>query len=183
MVLFILCKLILQTRMGSHPVARCLIFGWTLRILPYFMCANSKGSGETAWMPRLAWAFAGRLCDKYHNLMNWLIWFRCIVYNNLAIWSKLMFSDVNKNTSTNQTFCYALKCVFWHIKKCFHALSISFKNMIFGPASIELYHAIYSQPWFYLTQSTRKLSDKSSKFWKSLTIFSVSQSVCLINFG
>ena len=30
------------------------------------MCANSEGSGET-------WAFTGRLCDKYHNLMSWLI--------------------------------------------------------------------------------------------------------------
>ena len=27
------------------------------------MCANSEGSGETAWMRRLALAFAGRLCD------------------------------------------------------------------------------------------------------------------------
>ena len=35
------------------------------------MCANSEGSGETAWMLRLAWAFLGRLCDKYHNLMSW----------------------------------------------------------------------------------------------------------------
>ena len=25
---------------------------------PYFICANSEGSGETAWMCRLAWAFA-----------------------------------------------------------------------------------------------------------------------------
>ena len=24
-------------------------------------------------MRRLAWAFAARLCDKYHNLMSWLI--------------------------------------------------------------------------------------------------------------
>ena len=31
------------------------------------MCANSEGSDETARMRRLAWAFAGRLCDKYHN--------------------------------------------------------------------------------------------------------------------
>ena len=23
--------------------------------------------------PVLAWAFAGRLCDKYHNLISWLI--------------------------------------------------------------------------------------------------------------
>ena len=52
--------------------ARCLIFGRTLCLLPYFMWANSEGSGETARMRRLAWAFAGRLCDKYHNLMSWL---------------------------------------------------------------------------------------------------------------
>ena len=52
--------------------ARCLVFGRTLRLLPYFMWANSEGSGEPAQMRRLAWAFAGRLCDKYHNLMSWL---------------------------------------------------------------------------------------------------------------
>ena len=51
---------------------RYLIFGRTLRLLPYFMWANSEGSGETARMRRLAWAFARRLCDKYHNLMSWL---------------------------------------------------------------------------------------------------------------
>ena len=38
------------------------------------MCANSEGSGETAWMRRLARVFAGRLCDKYHNLLSWLIY-------------------------------------------------------------------------------------------------------------
>ena len=52
--------------------ARCLIFGQTLRLLPYFMCENSKGSGKTVRMRRLTWAFAGRPCDKYHNLMRWL---------------------------------------------------------------------------------------------------------------
>ena len=36
------------------------------------MCANSEGSGETAQMRRLAWAFAGHLYDKYHNLRSWL---------------------------------------------------------------------------------------------------------------
>ena len=53
--------------------ARCLIFGLTLHLLPYLMCVNSEGSGESVWMRRLAWAFAGRLCDKYRNLMSWLI--------------------------------------------------------------------------------------------------------------
>ena len=60
MSLFVLRKLILQTSSG----ARCLIFGRTLRLLPYFMYANSKGSGETARMCRLARAFTGRLCES-----------------------------------------------------------------------------------------------------------------------
>ena len=37
------------------------------------MCANSESSGKSAGMRRLTWAFAGHLCDKYHNLMSWLI--------------------------------------------------------------------------------------------------------------
>ena len=35
------------------------------------MYANSVGSGVTVQMRRLTWAFAGRLCGKYHNLMGW----------------------------------------------------------------------------------------------------------------
>ena len=58
MAFFILSRLVIQTRMHSHPArvrvrARCLIFGRTLRLLPYFMCANSQGSGKTAQMRRL----------------------------------------------------------------------------------------------------------------------------------
>ena len=34
------------------------------------MRANSEDSGETAQMRTFAWAFAGRLCGKYHNLMS-----------------------------------------------------------------------------------------------------------------
>ena len=73
MILFVLRKLILQTCMRSHR-ARCLIFGWTLRLLPYLECANSEGSAEAAQMRRLAWASAGRLGDKYmyYNLMSWV---------------------------------------------------------------------------------------------------------------
>ena len=75
MVNFVLHKLnSSNTHAQPSSGARCLIFGRTLRLLPYFMCANSEGSGETAQMRRLAWAFAGRLCDKYHNLMSWLKW-------------------------------------------------------------------------------------------------------------
>ena len=55
MVLFVLRKLILQTRMRSHPVGLDVrFFGQTICVLPYFMCANSDGSGETARMRRLA---------------------------------------------------------------------------------------------------------------------------------
>ena len=50
--------------------ARCLIFGRSLHLHPYFLCANSEGSGETVQMRRIARAFAGRLCDKYHALSH-----------------------------------------------------------------------------------------------------------------
>ena len=76
-------KLVLQTCMCSHPLGLdVLFFGWTLRLLPYFMCANSEGSGETARMRRLAWAFAGRLCAKYYNLMSWL---NCSLH--ISVWN------------------------------------------------------------------------------------------------
>ena len=62
----------LNARRQPSSGARCVIFGRNLRLLPYFMYANSEGSGKTAWMRRLIWAFAGRPFDKYHNLMSWL---------------------------------------------------------------------------------------------------------------
>ena len=78
MALFVRRKLILQTRMLSHPMGLGVWFlVGPFRLLPYFMCTNSKGSGETARMRRLAWAFAGRLSDKYHNLTSMLM---CINY-------------------------------------------------------------------------------------------------------
>ena len=55
-------KLILQMRIRSHPVGLDVMWG------------NSEGSGETVRMCRLAWAIARRLCDKYYNLMSWLLY-------------------------------------------------------------------------------------------------------------
>ena len=39
---------------GEQSLPFGLLVGGTLRLLPYFMCANSDGSGETAKMCRLA---------------------------------------------------------------------------------------------------------------------------------
>ena len=56
-----------STNMHAQPSsgAICQIFGLTHRLLPYFMCANSEGSGEPARMHRVACAFAGRICGKW----------------------------------------------------------------------------------------------------------------------
>ena len=58
--------------MCSHPMGLGLDVWFLVGPFVYFdmSCANSKGSGETVRMRRLAWAFAGRLCDKLHNLMS-----------------------------------------------------------------------------------------------------------------
>ena len=50
MVRFVLRKLILQMRTQPSSVVRCLIFGRTFRLLPFFLCANREGSGETEQM-------------------------------------------------------------------------------------------------------------------------------------
>ena len=84
--------------------ARCL-FGRTIRLLPYFMSANSEGSGETVRMRRLAWAFAGRLCDKYHNLMRWLIslWEPERRISYCSIVKRLMNVDLNFIANTDMS--------------------------------------------------------------------------------
>ena len=75
MAVFVLSEPSSNAHAQPSSGARCQVFGRTLCLRPYFMCANSEGSGEAARMCRLAWAFAVRLCDKYHILMSWLIYF------------------------------------------------------------------------------------------------------------
>ena len=59
------------------------------------MCANSKGSGETEQMRRLAWAFAGLQYDKFHIswagsfVEVWLDWLTELMFyesvNNITV--------------------------------------------------------------------------------------------------
>ena len=61
--------------MRSHPVGLDV---WCL-VGPY-VCFHTlcvQTAKALAQMHRLAWAFADRLCDKYHNLMSWLI---CLLF-------------------------------------------------------------------------------------------------------
>ena len=84
MALFVLRKLIFQTHMHSHYLG--LDVWYLVGPFIYFMCVNSEGSGDTVRMRRLAWAFVGRLCDKYHNLMSWLISRFLIFTEQLITW-------------------------------------------------------------------------------------------------
>ena len=77
--LFVLLKLILQTGMPSHPVGLDVWF--LVRPFVYFhtSCMQTAKLWQDCAMCRLrpcklAWAFADRLCDMYHNLMSWLIY-------------------------------------------------------------------------------------------------------------
>ena len=60
--------------MRNHTVG--LDVSFFVRSFVYFhtSCVRTAKAqtGETAWMRRLTWAFPGRLCDKYHNLMSLL---------------------------------------------------------------------------------------------------------------
>ena len=78
MVLFILRKLILQTRMRSNSVgAICLIL---VGPFVYFHISCVRIAKALAILRRLAGAFAGRLYDKYQNLMSWLIYIYIYIF-------------------------------------------------------------------------------------------------------
>ena len=64
---------------------------------------ESEGSGETARMRRLAWAFAGRLCDKYHNLISWLIYLlQTCGHTWKSVWGALEGCVIHLYTSTHK---------------------------------------------------------------------------------
>ena len=67
MALIVLRKLNLQTRMRSNSL--WLHIWFLVRPFVYFhtLCVRTAKA-----LRCLAWAFAVRLCDKYHNLMSWL---------------------------------------------------------------------------------------------------------------
>ena len=70
MVLSVLRKLILQTRMRGHPVGLDVLFF----VHFHTSCVRTAKAGETAWdaQARLSHRWDSRLYDKYQNLFSWL---------------------------------------------------------------------------------------------------------------
>ena len=54
--------------------ARDLVFCLNVPLDSMLVWASSGGSGETAWMRRLAWTFAASIGDKYQIRLTRLIW-------------------------------------------------------------------------------------------------------------
>ena len=59
--------------MCSHPMGQDVWFLIAPFVYFHTSCVRTAKAGETTRMRRLTWAFAGRLCEKYHNLTSWLI--------------------------------------------------------------------------------------------------------------
>ena len=57
-----------------HRRARVVVLCWKLPLALYIVWANSKGSGETAQILRLFWAFPGCLYDEYHFHISQLLY-------------------------------------------------------------------------------------------------------------
>ena len=85
MALLVLRKLIIQTRMHNHPVGLDIWFLVGPFVYFHTSCVRTVKALARLRTRRLAWAFAGCQCDKYHNLMSWLIFIRnlyVIAWNN-----------------------------------------------------------------------------------------------------
>ena len=55
---------------GSLNGATCSTLCLKLPLVLYIVWVNNEGSGETAWMPRFAWAIAVPLYDKYQAQLS-----------------------------------------------------------------------------------------------------------------
>ena len=89
MVFIVLRKLILQTRMRSHPVGLDVCFFFCRTHSSTFILRVCKQRRLWRDCADFARAFAGRQCDKYHNLMSWLIWCRGrdVFFDCISSWS------------------------------------------------------------------------------------------------
>ena len=68
-------KTYLHTCMRSHPMGLHIRFSVRSFFFLYSLCVWTAKILARLQMRSLAWAFAVRLCDKYHSLMSWLICF------------------------------------------------------------------------------------------------------------
>ena len=70
--------------------ARGLMFGLSLHLDPFYVCANNKGSSKIVHSCRLAWEFIVHVCAKITKYN--LLWFKERVFLkdlNLRIWFEL----------------------------------------------------------------------------------------------
>ena len=74
--------------------ARCLIFGWTLHLLPYYMCANNEGSGICAGSPE-PWLVPHMLS----TIISWAGSIKLWYSSSFVIIKQLIKTFLQKNSS------------------------------------------------------------------------------------
>ena len=127
MALIALCKLNLQTRMCSHPLG--LLVWFSVRSFVYFYSLCVRTAKALARMRSLAWAFAVHLCDKYHNLMSWLISYMCTFENVLV--SYMLYSWVKALVFlTRSAFS---SCISRRFSSSWRFCSVSFSTISSAP--------------------------------------------------
>ena len=55
---------VFHSKVGKGGI-RKVIFGLSVRLRPWFVCASSEGSDESVNLDRLVFVFTARICDKY----------------------------------------------------------------------------------------------------------------------
>ena len=107
MVLFVLRKLILQTRMRSHLVGLDV---WCLVRPPYFMCADSEGCAGSLEPSLAAYVIS--------TIISWAgsIIFYCVV--SLKYHTQILNTDILGDSPVSLTMS-------WHVVTCLHSMRLS----------------------------------------------------------
>ena len=112
MALFVLHKLILQTRIWSHPVGLDVWFFVGAFVYFHTSCARiAKALARLRACAGSPWAFAGRLCDKYHNLMS-LLNFVITSFTNFNL-LELLLLKFTRGKKVKKHLVFLTSCLSW----------------------------------------------------------------------
>ena len=157
MALFVLRKLILHTRMRSY---RMWLDVWFLvgHFVYFHTSCVRTGSGRS---------FAGRLCDKYHNLMSCLSWFGtyflCILISQFMIicaiptYMSFLTTKLSEDSKEGVIALKKIMCVCVTVKWSCSRYPILHKPIQLGKSNSTFTHKAHKKNMAYLTYNRARL--------------------------
>ena len=153
MALFFLRKLILQMRMRIHPVGLDVYFWLDPLSTSILHVCEQRSLWWDCVDARLAWAFAGRLCDK-------------VPYSHEL--AQLFTNTCKEAINTTCEFTFFCLGTFFSGRGCPHALVMT--NVCQSHISVQFWYSFATplnwSSWYKIQQHNQVTTEKSQYLWQ-----------------